>query len=86
MGKPVVGARIGGISELIDHGVDGLLFEAGNVQELRQRINHLVEHTKERTKMGRAARKKAEKEFDFHSHYPKIMEIYYSLVEDQRDS
>jgi glycosyltransferase involved in cell wall biosynthesis len=86
MGKPVIGARIGGISELIEHGVDGFLFEAGNVQELRQRITYLVEHKKERTKMGRAARKKAEKEIDFHSHYPKIMEIYSSLVGNQRAS
>lgn len=86
MGKPVVGARIGGISELIEHGVDGFLFEAGNVQELRKRINHLVKHTKECSKMGRAARRKAEKEFDFHSHYPRIMEIYSTLVENQRES
>lgn len=35
---PVLGARIGGIPELIDEGRTGMLFESGNVSELTEKI------------------------------------------------
>lgn len=37
-GTPVIGARIGGIPELVRDGTDGLLFEAGNVDDLARAI------------------------------------------------
>jgi glycosyltransferase involved in cell wall biosynthesis len=40
-GTPVVGARIGGIPELVDDGVNGLLFESGNVDSLVAAIEKL---------------------------------------------
>lgn len=40
-GTPVIGANIGGIPELIDEGKTGLLFEAGNEQDLKNKITHL---------------------------------------------
>ena len=41
-GTPVVGSRMGGIPELIDEGVTGELFEAGNADELEQKIRKLL--------------------------------------------
>lgn len=38
VGTPVLGARIGGIPELIDEGKNGLLFTPGNVEELKKKI------------------------------------------------
>lgn len=40
-GTPVIGANIGGIPELIDDGRTGLLFEPGNVEDLREKISCL---------------------------------------------
>ncbi len=40
-GTPVIGADIGGIPELIDVGVNGELFESGNAEDLRARIEGL---------------------------------------------
>ena len=42
-GVPVVASRIGGIPELIVDGVNGLLFEAGNVGELARTLRRLVD-------------------------------------------
>lgn len=39
-GVPVIGARIGGIPEIIDDGKTGYLFESGNKDELIKMINH----------------------------------------------
>lgn len=42
-GTPVVGSDIGGIAEGIRHDVDGLLFEAGNAESLRDTLQRLVD-------------------------------------------
>ncbi|MFD2514341.1 glycosyltransferase [Pontibacter locisalis] len=38
-GTPVIGAKIGGIPELIQDGVNGLLFEPGNSDDLKNKID-----------------------------------------------
>ena len=38
LGTPVLGARIGGIPELISENVTGMTFESGNVEELKEKI------------------------------------------------
>lgn len=42
-GTPVIGSRMGGIPELIDEGKTGLLFEAGNVDDLEKKLRYLLE-------------------------------------------
>jgi len=42
-GTPVVAANLGGIPELIQHGVNGLLFEAGNVKDLTNQLQRLLD-------------------------------------------
>lgn len=40
---PIIGASIGGIPELIQEGKTGLLFEAGNPDDLEQKLRHILE-------------------------------------------
>ena len=42
-GVPVVASRIGGIVELVDDGVSGLLFDAGDVDGLHRALQRLVD-------------------------------------------
>ena len=51
-----VAPRISGIPELIEHGVDGMLFAVGDVTELSQQIGRLLDSPELRFKVGRAAR------------------------------
>lgn len=44
LSTPVVGANIGGIPELIDEGSNGLLFTAGDSQELENKLRYLAEN------------------------------------------
>lgn len=55
-GLPVVASRVGGIPDLVRHGETGFLFEAGNVEELRECIATLAANEALRIRMGRAAR------------------------------
>ena len=54
LGTPVIGANIGGIPELIREGVDGELFESGNVEKLKERIK-LLWNEEERQKQYASA-------------------------------
>ncbi|HDQ00139.1 MAG TPA: glycosyltransferase family 1 protein, partial [bacterium] len=79
LGKPVIGAKIGGIPELIDHGVNGFHFEAGNYLDLAGCINSLLNNSSRTKQFGRNARRKAELQFSPEIHYNKVMKIYHSI-------
>ena len=81
MGKPVIGARIGGITEMIENGINGYLFEPGNPEDLAQKINLLLSKTKKDVvDMGMLARKNAEEKYNAESHYHKLMRLYDKVL------
>ncbi len=79
-GTPVVGARIGGIPELVEHGETGLLFESGSSLDLRAQIEYLLARGDEAVRMGRAARAKAEREYGPRRHMDRLMSLYDELL------
>jgi len=44
--KPVIASRIGGITEIVENGINGLLFESGNAEELREKIEYIISNPK----------------------------------------
>jgi glycosyltransferase involved in cell wall biosynthesis len=56
LGRPVIGARSGGTTELIRDGQTGLLFDVGNPADLAQKIRQVYEQRNLLTKLGTAAR------------------------------
>jgi len=58
-GMPVVVTRIRGNVDLVEDGVNGLLFEPGDVNALKSLLEKVLDE-KLRHKMGEKARKKAE--------------------------
>jgi len=83
LGTPVLGANLGGIPELIEPGVDGELFEPGNVDDLVQKIRHLVEHRESLPEMGRRARAKIERHYSADEHYDRVMPLYRALLAEK---
>lgn len=75
LGKPAVGARIGGIPELVVDGQTGLTYSAFDASDLREKIERLLA-SDQLTSMGRRARQFVETELDGESHYEKLMPIY----------
>lgn len=57
-GVPVVGARRGGILDIVVDGETGLLFDPGTPGDLALRLSHLALHPDERRRMGVAARRR----------------------------
>jgi glycosyltransferase involved in cell wall biosynthesis len=62
--KPCVAPRIAGIPELIDHGVDGLLFSVGDVEDLTRQIRKLLQSSEMREQIGKLAREKVLREYN----------------------
>ena len=71
LGTPVLGANIGGIPELINEH-NGMLFEAGNAVDMREKIEQMFSNTYNYTDICTAAREK----YSAESYYRKLIEIY----------
>ncbi|WP_457571188.1 glycosyltransferase family 4 protein [Desulfovulcanus sp.] len=82
LGKPIIASRMGGLPELVEKGKTGLLFEAGNVEELKEKMLFLWKNKDLRYEMGHAAREKAEREFSLKKHCEDLLRIYRRLFEN----
>lgn len=80
LGKAVLGSTMGGIPELVDVGETGLLFEAGNPEALAERMRELHDDPSRAVEMGRAGRRKIEREYAPARHYERMMDIYERAI------
>ncbi len=78
-GVPPVITDIGAAREIIDDGITGLLFEAGNSQDLANKIEYLFKNKDIRNKMGEKAKEEVFKKFGY-ERYIQEMEEYYDKV------
>jgi glycosyltransferase involved in cell wall biosynthesis len=79
-GKPVIGSNLGSVPELIEDGVNGLLFEPKNVEKLAEKIRYLYHHPLLAQKMGMAARERAEEKYSEEEYYKKLLGLYDALI------
>jgi glycosyltransferase involved in cell wall biosynthesis len=75
-GVPVVAARRGALAEIVDDGVNGLLFRPGDAADLALKIRTLWEAPELCRRLGRAAREKAAREYGMEACYPRLMGLY----------
>jgi len=81
LGNCVIGSDIGGISEMIVHGVNGFLFQPGDAEGLRRvikRILHLSQKKYMQVRMN--AYKTWEERYSPDVHYRQLMQLYASLL------
>lgn len=79
-GKPVIGAQIGGIPELIDAGETGWLFKPGDVDALATTLGRVQATPDEAiARMGRAARRRAALDFSRDRYLTSMLAVYASI-------
>ena len=71
-GLPVISTTVGGIPELIENGVDGLLYAPGDVNALAEKISFLLDNKNIRIEIGGKARVKANEQMDFGQYADKL--------------
>ena len=83
-GTPVIGSRIGGIPELVENGYNGFLFEAGDVDELKERLENLVKNPDELKRLEEGAFESVKK-YDMTGHIKKLEELYTECTRVNND-
>lgn len=83
-GLPVIVSDVGGASEAVIEGKTGYYVPKGDVEILRQRILHLVNHAELRQQMGQEARKHYEQNFTFDQMFQKTLAVYESVLANQK--
>lgn len=78
-GKPVIGARAGGIPGVIDEGENGLLVDWGDSRALADAIARLLADSDEAARMGSAGREKMAREYTWSAVYDRIERVYQGL-------
>jgi glycosyltransferase involved in cell wall biosynthesis len=79
-GLPVVGMRAGGVQDIIQHGLTGLLCDPSQPDEWLASARFLAEHERVRRRLSRAARRFAETR-SWGALFDRLLAIYSHLVE-----
>lgn len=80
MEKPVVASRVGGIPDLIDEGINGLLVRPGDVKELAHALEKVLSDKGLARKMGREGRKRIQAQFSADIMVRSIEKLYRELL------
>ena len=80
LGTPVVGARQGGIPEMVLHEETGLCFTSGSTHELAAALDWMEAHSERRCAMGRAARALVEERYAPEEHLTRLEALYAKLA------
>ena len=80
--KPVIGSCVGGLTEMIEHELTGLLFRTGNMNELARKIEQAIASPRKIGKMGKAGQLKAVVTNNHEKHYRQLIDIYERIKTD----
>jgi glycosyltransferase involved in cell wall biosynthesis/O-antigen ligase len=80
-GKPVIASSVGGIPEVIDDGVDGILIPPDDPEAIAEAVKRLARDNETRKNMGEAAEKSATAKYSFDLLKKRTQMLYRSLEE-----
>jgi glycosyltransferase involved in cell wall biosynthesis len=77
---PVIATDVGGVSELVEDGVNGFLVDNKNVVQLKEALEKLLTNSQLRYELGQAARVKYLEDFTFDKMYSSTLNVYLGLL------
>lgn len=83
-GTPVVASRLGNAASIVEEGRTGLHFEPGNPDDLVSKVEWLLGHPFELTRMRRDARAEYEAKYTPETNYQMLMAIYEDAIRANR--
>jgi glycosyltransferase involved in cell wall biosynthesis len=81
-GTPVIGSAIGGIPEVVQNGYNGLLFKAGDADDLTRTIRRALSDTKLLEKMGENARESLAR-YSLDAHLVSLFKVYEAALKQK---
>ena len=82
-GKPVIASNIGGIPEIVENNINGLLFEPGNVDQLRECILRYWNNPQLVIEHGKNAYHKAITNYTADVYYEKLIQLYKNILTEE---
>lgn len=82
--KPVIGTNIGGIPEVVENGVSGILIENENSEDLKNSLIKLIENKDIRENMGKNGRRIYEEKFTAEIMANKFIDYYKNILSCRR--
>lgn len=79
-GRARVGANVGGIPSVIDDGVDGLLFESENVDDLADKLINLLSSEAKRERLAVNGLARFEREFTLENYASRASSLYHKVA------
>jgi glycosyltransferase involved in cell wall biosynthesis len=79
LGRPVVASDVGGLRDVVRHGVTGLLVPPGDPGALAAALDRLLEDPKARQRMGEAGRQHA-RQFEAAAVTSQILEVFHDVL------
>lgn len=79
-GLPIVSTKVGGIPKIVQHGINGYLYEPGDSENMAQAIINLLTNNSERIKAGQASAAIVQKKYSLQHNIDKIKKIYTEIL------
>lgn len=79
LAKPVVAAAAGGVVEIVEPGVTGLLVPPGDVEAFAQAIQSLLGDAQRRSAMGERGRRRVAQQFSPNTHSAQVESVYQEV-------
>lgn len=83
IGKPVVGANIGGIPELVQEAKTGFVYKFDDADDLSNKMKIFFEEPELAEQFGKNAKEEAKELYGKENHYQKILKIYNNFVKGE---
>lgn len=84
-GKPVIASNIGGIPEIVENNINGLLFESANVEQLKKCILTYWNNPELVKEHGRNGYKKARTQYTAERYYKELMQVYKNILKEKNE-
>jgi exopolysaccharide biosynthesis WecB/TagA/CpsF family protein len=82
---PVITTPVGGITEVVTHNETGLLIEPGNIEQLAESMQTLIDDESLRLSLGNAARERANL-LNLQDYTHELLNVYYSSLAIQKNA
>ncbi|MBD2494031.1 glycosyltransferase family 4 protein [Nostoc sp. FACHB-280] len=79
---PVLASKLGSLAEIVEDHLTGLHFEAGNLQDLADKINWAITHPESMNIFGETAYSIYESKYTSEVNYQQLMSIYKNFTQD----
>ncbi len=78
--RPVVGADVGGVGEILSHGVCGLVVPPGRARELGEAVNRVLSAPERARRMGLEGRRRVGERFSVAAKVEATLEVYREVL------